>query len=112
MSNPEESALVVFPKIFNDFVEIEPISDDFVEITPIVGETIEPEVAKLAKGKIPPRENVAPPPPKPFDAALSIPPEIGSTQSLPPLRVTCLICKSTDKGVPPPPHDCSRFQGV
>jgi hypothetical protein len=64
----------------------------------------------INKEKIPPRPTVAPPLPKALDRSASIPPEIGVTQSLPPLRVTCQICKSAVKGVPTSAHDCTQFQ--
>jgi len=70
------------------------------------------ETAKIDKTKIPPRENVALPLPKPFDPSLSVPPTIGEGQSISRFRAGCRICVQINKGVPTVPHDCSKFQDI
>lgn len=46
-----------------------------------------------------------------FNPDQSQPPSVGENQILPPLRVSCVICRAMAPGMTPPPHDCLKFQG-
>lgn len=98
---------VLFSKFVNS--ETDPITGDGGD-GPLLKAIEEYEAAKHAKGKIPSSLNVAPPLPKDFDPAMSVPPTIGEGQSLPVYRVQCAVCRSINKGVDPPAHNCADYQ--
>ena len=95
------------PKKFWCGYELKP----YAESVPFVQEEyyggVDPD---LNKEKIPPRADVAPPLPKPFDPSLSVPPSIGPGMSIPEYRIRCAICRSINQGQAPPPHDCRQYQ--
>ncbi len=96
---------VLFHKFVNS--ETDPITGDGGD-GPLLRAIEEYEAAKLAKGKIPPRSDVAPPLPKAFDFSRSVPPTIADGQYAPSLRVHCPVCRSTFKNVHPVAHSCAE----